>query len=249
MGTLEGKTALVTGATSGLGERFALVLARAGARVAITGRRVDRLDALERKIATFDGRAMPLQLDVTDIPAIEAAVDAAETELGPISILVNNAGISLEKRLVDITPADYDRLMNTNVKAAFFVAQAVGRRMIERGDGGQIIVTASMAAKKVSPGLGVYAMSKAAVAQMTRAMALEWARYDINVNALCPGYIETEINREFFASEAGQKMVQRFPRRRLGVPEDLDELILLLASERSRLLTGALIDVDDGQGL
>jgi NAD(P)-dependent dehydrogenase (short-subunit alcohol dehydrogenase family) len=243
---LDGKTALVTGASSGLGHRFAVVLARAGARVALAARRTDRLGALAEEIAAFDGRAMPIRLDVTDVESVKHAVETAETELGPIDILVNNSGVSTQRKIVDVTPADYDQVMQTNAKGAFFVAQEVGRRMIERGTPGRIINIASVAGLRVLSQLSVYCMSKAAVVQMTRAMALEWARYGINVNAICPGYIETEINRDYFATEAGKKLVAMLPRRRVGQPEDLDGLLLLLASDASRFINGAIITADDG---
>ncbi len=244
---LEGRVALVTGASSGLGRRFALTLARAGASVAVAARRVERLEALAGEIEGFDGRALPLRLDVTDLRSVREAVNSAETELGPIAILVNNSGVSATKLLVDMDEADYDQMMDTNTKGAFFVAQEVGRRMIEHGRGGRIINTASISALRVMPGLGVYAMSKSAVAHMTQAMAREWARYDINVNAICPGYIETEMNTEFFKTEQGAKLIGRLPRRRIGQPEDLDGVLLLLASDASRFITGSVIPIDDGQ--
>ncbi|MCZ6523884.1 MAG: glucose 1-dehydrogenase [Alphaproteobacteria bacterium] len=244
---LEGEVALVTGASSGLGRRFALTLARAGARVAIAARRIRRLEELAAEIEGFDGRALPIELDVTDPENVRQAVTAAETELGPITILINNSGISIEKRVTDYDEADYDRIMDTNAKGAFFVAQEVGRHMIAHGRAGRIVNIASVAAFDAMPGLAIYAMSKAAVAQMTRAMAREWLRYDINVNAICPGYIATEMNTEYFESELGQKLIARLPRRRIGSPEDLDGLILLLASEASRFMTGSIIAIDDGQ--
>ena len=244
---LEGEVALVTGASSGLGRRFALTLARAGARVAIAARRIARLEELAAEIEGFDGRALPIELDVTDPENVRQAVAAAETELGPITILINNSGISIEKRIIDYDEADYDRIMDTNAKGAFFVAQEVGRHMIAHGRAGRIVNIASVAAFDAMPGLAIYAMSKSAVAQMTRAMAREWLRYDINVNAICPGYIATEMNTEYFASEPGQKLIARLPRRRIGSPEDLDGLILLLASEASRFMTGSIITIDDGQ--
>ena len=244
---LEGEAALVTGASSGLGRRFATVLARAGARVAITARRSERLEQLAQEIEAFDGRALPIHLDVTDHANIREAVDCAETELGPLSILVNNSGLSVVQPITEVEEADYDLIMDTNTKGAFFVAQEVGRRMIEHGHGGRIINIASVAAFRPVAGIGVYAMSKSAVAQMTLAMAREWARHGINVNAICPGYIETGINRDFFASEQGQKLIARFPRRRVGRPEDLDGILLLLASGASRFMTGSTIVIDDGQ--
>ncbi|MBM3510087.1 MAG: glucose 1-dehydrogenase [Alphaproteobacteria bacterium] len=246
---LQGETALITGASSGLGHRFAVTLARAGAKVAIAARRTDRLNALEREIAGFGGRALALKLDVTDPASIAAAVDAAETELGALSILINNAGVARPKWIADTTPEDYADVMDTNLKGAWLTAQAVGRRMIQHRRGGKIVNIASMAAFKVLPQLAVYAMAKAALVQMTKAMALEWARYAIRVNAIAPGYIETEMNSEFFKTEAGRKTVQAMPRRRLGQPADLDGTLLLLASSASDYVTGTVITVDDGQTL
>jgi NAD(P)-dependent dehydrogenase (short-subunit alcohol dehydrogenase family) len=246
---LTGKTALVTGASSGLGRQFALTLARAGARVAIAARRVDRLNELAGQIRGNGGKAVAVAMDVTQLPTIAAALDAAEAELGPIDILVNNSGVSVQRRIVDVTPEDYAHVMNTNVFGTFFVAQAVARRMIERGAPGQIVNVASVLAQKVVRELSVYAMSKAAVVQMTRAQALEWARHNINVNAICPGYIRTEINESYWETERGRKFMESFPRRRVGSPEDLDGLLLLLCSGQSGFMTGASILADDGLSL
>lgn len=243
---LDGKTALVTGASSGLGRQFALTLARAGARVALAARRTDRLAALAEEIASFDGRALPVKMDVNDIPGIRAAVDAVETELGPIDILINNSGVSAPKRAVEVEVEDYDFTFNTNVRGAFFVAQAAARSMIKHKVKGRIVNIASVAGLKVIPDLSTYCMSKAAVVQMTKALALEWARYDINVNAICPGYIDTDINHHHWDTDAGQKLIQLLPRKRLGKPEDLDGLLLLLASDQSQFINGAVITADDG---
>ncbi len=243
---LEGKVAFVTGASSGLGRRFALTLARAGAKVALAARRTDRLEELADEIAGFDGRAIPVACDVTDREAIRGAVDAASTELGPVSILVNNSGVSVQRKIVDYDEADYDLVMDTNVKGAFFVAQEVGRRMIRHGIAGRIVNIASVGGLRVLGQLAVYCMSKAAVVHMTRAMALEWGRHGINVNALCPGYIETEINRDYWATEGGRKLIGMLPRRRIGAPEDLDGVLLLLVADESRFINGAVITADDG---
>lgn len=246
---LEGKAALVTGASSGLGRRSALVLARAGAKVAVAARRVEKLAELSNEIAAFDGRAMPVRIDVSDAASVREAVEAAETELGPIGILVNCAGISVENWITEFDEADFDSVMNTNVKGAWLVAQEVGRRMIRHGAGGKIVNFASVLAQAVLPTLSVYGMSKAAVVQMTRAMALEWARHDIQVNAIAPGYIETEINRAHFQSEAGQAHIAGLLRGRIGEPADIDGALMLLVSEASGFMTGSVITVDDGQTL
>ncbi|MCW5749883.1 MAG: SDR family oxidoreductase [Alphaproteobacteria bacterium] len=244
---LDGKTALVTGASSGLGARFAEVLARAGARVALAARRTDRLGALAERIAGFDGRAMPVRCDVTDRASIAEAFEAAETELGPVGIVINNSGVSVQKKAVDISEADYDHVFDTNTRGAFFVAQEGARRMIRHGLEGRIVNIASVAGLKVLGQLSVYCMSKAAVVQMTRAMALEWGRQGINVNAICPGYIETEINADYWGTEGGKRLVSMLPRRRVGDPKDLDGILLMLAAgEESRFINGAIIPVDDG---
>jgi len=246
---LSGKTALVTGATSGLGARGALVLARAGAKVVITGRRVERLDALKKQIESFGGKVLALPLDVSSIDSIKQCVATAEKDLGPIDILSNNAGVSVNAAVKAITPEQYDSIFNTNTRGAFFVAQTVGNSMIARGQGGSIINVASVGAHTLLNGLGVYNMTKAAVAMMTRSMAYEWARHNITVNALCPGYMETEMNSDWFKTEGGQKQINSFLRKRLGNDTDLDGALLLLASPASRFITGSIITVDDGQSL
>jgi NAD(P)-dependent dehydrogenase (short-subunit alcohol dehydrogenase family) len=243
---LDGKTALVTGASSGLGWRFASVLASAAARVAIAARRTEKLAALKREIEQAGGTAHPVTLDVTNVASIRAGVAEAESALGPIDVLVNNSGVGLTKRATDTEEPDYDFVMDTNAKGAFFVAQAVASRMIAAKRPGRIINIASAAGLKVFSQLSVYCMSKAAVVHMTRALALEWGRYGINVNAICPGYIETEINRDHWRTEGGQKLINMLPRRRLGQPDDLDGVLLLLASDHAHFINGAVMAVDDG---
>ncbi|MDP6830301.1 MAG: SDR family oxidoreductase [Alphaproteobacteria bacterium] len=246
---LAGKVALVTGASSGLGRRAAVALAEAGAKVALTARRVDRLEVLAAEIAGMGGQAAPFALDVRDPGAIEQVVADIEAAMGPIEILVNNAGVSVVKRPEDFTLEDYDYIHETNVKGPFFLAQAVGRGMIKRGDGGKIINISSMMALRVLGKLTLYAMSKAAIGQMTKQLALEWARHDIQVNAICPGYIETEMNYDHWRTEAGLGQIAGMPRRRIPQPDIMDGLLLLLASEKSDYMTGTLIPVDDGQVL
>ena len=246
---LDGQTVLVTGASSGLGRHFSLTLAKAGAKVAVCARRTEKLASLVEEIETFDGRAMAFAMDVADVTSIAAAVDAAETELGPISVLVNNAGISVQKSAVDMTPEDYDTLMDTNQKGAYFTAVEVGKRMIAHGHGGSIINIASVASLRPLAQLSTYCMSKAAVSHMTRALAVEWARYNVRVNAIAPGYIETEMNAEYFASPPGQAFIKRFLRRRVGVPENLDGALMLLATKAGEFMTGEQIVVDDGLNL
>lgn len=254
---LEGRVALVTGASSGLGAQFAKTLARSGACVVLAARRVERLKALRADIEAGGGDAHVVQMDVTDIESIAAAVARAETEVGTLDILINNSGVSTTQRLVDVSPEDYDFVMDTNVRGAFFVAQEVGKRMLARArgaapgtfTGGRIVNIASMAGLRVLSQIGVYAMSKAAVIHMTKAMALEWGKYDINVNAICPGYIDTEINHHHWTTEQGRKLVDLLPRKRVGQPQDLDTTLLMLCAKESRFINGAVIQADDGFGV
>ena len=254
---LSGRVALVTGASSGLGAQFARVLAKAGAGVALAGRRVERLKTLRAEIEAEGGDAHVVPMDVTDFDGIRSGVAHTETEMGTIDILVNNSGVATTQRLVETTPDDFDYVFDVNVRGAFFVAQEVGKRMLARArgaapgtyTGGRIINVASMAGLRVLPQIGIYCMSKAAVVHMTRAMALEWGRFGINVNAICPGYIDTEINHHHWATEQGQKLVQMLPRKRVGKPEDLDALLVLLASNESHFVNGAVIAADDGFGI
>jgi NAD(P)-dependent dehydrogenase (short-subunit alcohol dehydrogenase family) len=246
---LKGHVAFVTGATSGLGRHFAGVLAKAGAAVAISGRREDRLQTLRSEIEAAGGKCAATALDVTQDGQIAPALDKAESALGAIDILVNNAGMSADGPVADISIADFDAVMSTNLRGPFLLAQEIGKRMIARGQGGRIINIASITAFRVLPGSAPYCMSKAALAMMTQCMAREWARYDINVNAICPGFIETELNDEWFETEKGKAQIKSFPKRRLQKPEDLDSTLLLLASDASRAITGALFNVDEAQSL
>ena len=254
---LAGRVALVTGASSGLGTQFALTLARAGAAVVLAGRRVERLKALSAQIESEGGDAHVVSLDVTDRTSIKAAIAHAETEVGTLDILINNSGVSTTQKLVDVTEDDYDFVFDTNTKGAFFVAQEVGKRMLARAKGsapgtftgGRIVNIASMAGLKVLGQIGVYAMSKAAVIHMTRAMALEWGRYGINVNAMCPGYIDTEINHMHWQTEAGKKLISMLPRKRVGKPQDLDAVLMMLCAKESHFVNGAIISADDGFGV
>jgi NAD(P)-dependent dehydrogenase (short-subunit alcohol dehydrogenase family) len=254
---LSGRVALVTGASSGLGAQFAKTLAKAGAAVVLASRRVDKLKDLCSEIEAEGGDAHAVQLDVTNTASIKAAVAHAETEVGSIDILVNNSGVSTTQRIQDVSEDDYDFVMGTNTKGAFFMAQEVGKRMLARAKGqapgsytgGRIVNIASMAGLKVLPQIGVYCMSKAAVVHMTKAMACEWGKYGINVNAICPGYIDTEINHHHWQTEQGQKLVQMLPRKRIGKPEDLDALLVMLCSDQSHFVNGAIIAADDGFGI
>jgi len=235
----------VTGASQGLGRRFAQVLAGHGAAVGLAARQVEKLEDLREVIAAAGGRAACVALDVTDTAAIERALDQVENALGPVEILVNNAGVAVSKGVLEQTEADWDRVVGTNLKGAFFTAQAVAKRMVTRG-GGAIVNIASVLALDVVGHLAPYAAAKGGLWQLTRSMGLELARHGVRVNALAPGYIETEINRDFLATEAGERMKKRIPQRRFGTPEDLDGALLLLASDASRYMTGSIIVIDGG---
>jgi NAD(P)-dependent dehydrogenase (short-subunit alcohol dehydrogenase family) len=246
---LKGKTAFVTGATSGLGRRFAGILAAAGANVAIAGRRADRLQTLKDEIEASGGRCAAIALDVTDAKRIPIALDEAEAALGPIDILVNNAGMNSFGMVVDLADEGFDAVMNTNLRGPIFLARETGKRMIARKRGGRIINIASIGTFKVLPGLTAYCISKAAIGMMTKCLAREWARHQISVNAICPGYIETELNSEWFESDGGKAQIKSFPRKRLAEEKDLDGMLLLLASDKSSAITGSLVTIDDGQSL
>lgn len=250
---LAGRVALVTGASSGLGAQFARTLAAAGATVVLAARRTDRLKVLQQAIAEEGGRAYVVSMDVTSHDSIEAAVTQAEAQAGPIDILINNSGVSRGGRLQDVSPDDFDFVMNTNVKGAYFVAQAVGMRMLARAKAapsgqvqGRIVNIASVAGIKAVPQISVYCMSKAAVIHMTRCMAAEWGRFGINVNAMCPGYIDTDINHDHWQTEAGQKLINMLPRKRVGQPQDLDTTLLMLVAPQSGFVNGSIINTDDG---
>ncbi len=251
---LSGRVAFITGASGGLGAQFARTLSRAGAAVVLAARRIEKLKELRAQIEGEGGDAHVVELDVTDIGSIKSAVAHAETEVGSIDILINNSGVSTTQRIVDVTEEDYDYVLDTNTKGAFFVAQEVGKRMLARAKGaapgtytgGRIVNIASMAGLKVLPQIGVYCMSKAAVVHMTRAMAMEWGKFGINVNALCPGYIDTEINHHHWQTEQGQKLIAMLPRKRVGQPADLDAVLVMLCSKESHFINGAVIQADDG---
>ena len=239
---LTGRRALVTGASSGLGRHFAGVLARRGARVTLAARREEALREAAREIESAGGAADTARLDVSDGPAVARFFEDGE----PFDIVVNNAGIARPAALLDAEAADWDATLSVNLRAPFLVAQAAARAMRAAGQGGAIVNVASILGLRVAGGAGAYAASKAGLVQLTRAMALEWARHGIRVNALCPGYIETDINRAFFATEQGRALVRRIPQRRLGDPADLDGALLLLASDAGRFITGADLAVDGG---
>jgi NAD(P)-dependent dehydrogenase (short-subunit alcohol dehydrogenase family) len=246
---LTDRAALVTGASSGLGWRFAELLAEAGAKVAIAARRTERLEALAAAIAERGGTVLPIALDVTHPPGIKAAIASAEAELGPLRVLVNNSGVAPVAAFLDHSEEDWDRTIDTNLKGAFLVAQEVARRMAAHGQGGSIINTASMLGMVVAKGSTAYCASKAGVISLTKSMALELARHRIRVNAICPGYFETEMTESYLSTPQGQAALKAIPMRRAGRAEELDGLLLLLASDASSFMTGSCILVDGGETL
>lgn len=246
---LEGRCALVTGASSGLGRHFALVLARAGAKVAIAARRVERLEALAVEIRSAGGTATVVALDVTDPAAVPRAFDAVETALGPIDILINNAGVATGTWFTKLTEESWREVLDVNLDGVFRVGREAAARMAARKSGGSIVNIASVLGLGVLKAVAPYAVSKAAVIQLTKAMALELARDNIRVNALAPGYIATELNADYLASDAGKRMIARVPLGRAGELDDLDGPLLLLASDAGRYITGSVIVIDGGQTL
>jgi NAD(P)-dependent dehydrogenase (short-subunit alcohol dehydrogenase family) len=246
---LEGKVALVTGASSGFGRHFGSVLARAGAKVVLAARRTDRVQAACDDIIAAGGEAVAVTMDVTDTATIKAAFDAAEQAFGLVTVVVNNAGITIPKALVELEDEDWSAVIDTNLNGVAYVTRDAARRMIAAGSGGSIVNIASILAHREQKMLTNYAASKAGVVQFTRTAALELAQHDIRVNAICPGYFVTELNRGWFDTEDGQALIRRIPQRRTGDLQDLNGPLLLLASQAGALMTGAVLTVDGGHVL
>lgn len=243
---VSGRVALVTGASSGLGEHFARALARRGATVIAAARRVDRLEALVADIARAGGQAHAVAMDVTRPDSVQAAFARATELAAAPDIVVNNAGVAQAKPSIDLTESDWRQVMDTNLDGAWRVAQAAARSMVAAKKPGSIVNIASILGERVASSLLAYTAAKAALIQVTQALALEWARYGIRVNAIAPGYVETDINRGFFHTEAGQAMVKRVPQRRIGTPSELEGALLLLASPAGSYMTGSVVVVDGG---
>ncbi len=243
---LDGKVALVTGASSGLGARFAQALALAGARVLLCARREDKLQTVVDGIARAGGLAAAISLDVTDEVAVGEAFDAAEAAFGPVDILVNNAGIAPMGLVTEISTDEWDAVIGVNLRAAFVVAREAARRMVAQGAGGSIINIASILGSFGTKGGSAYCASKGGVIQLTRSMALELARHDIRVNAIAPGYFTSEMNDEYFKTEAAQRMIKAIPMRRVADPDELDAALLMLAGAGGSYITGSIVTVDGG---
>jgi NAD(P)-dependent dehydrogenase (short-subunit alcohol dehydrogenase family) len=243
---LRGKAALVTGASAGLGEHFARVLAAHGARVALAARRRERLETVVDAIRSAGGSALAVEMDVTDGASIRSAFGAAAATLGPIEVTVNNAGISITKPSLELTESDWDHVVDTNLRGAWLVAQTAARALVDAERGGRIVNVGSIVGLRTIGQLAPYAAAKAGLIHLTHVLAMEWARHGIQVNAIAPGYIETDLNRPFWSTPAGKRLIERIPQRRVGQPSDLDGALLLLASDAGAFMTGSVLVVDGG---
>lgn len=252
-GMLCGRTALVTGASSGIGRDIARALASAGANVVAAARRMDRLEDLVSDIEAAGGRALAVPADVEDEASLIAAFDAAQARFGLIDTVYANAGIDVEGLATDLPAEAFDRVMRINTRGVFLTAREAARRLLAAGPDaasrGRIVLVGSIGGLTVIPGSTAYCVSKAGVVMLGRSLAREWARQGLNVNVVCPGFLETELNRDRLALEAGKKMVRAFPRRRLMTTDDLQGLMLFLGSDQSRAVTGGVFTIDDGQSL
>ena len=246
---LEGQVALVTGASSGFGRHFGTVLAAAGARVVLAARRTDRVQEACEAIIAAGGEAVAVTMDVTDSASIAAAFDAAEQAFGLVTVVVNNAGITIPKPLVKLTDSDWSEVIDTNLNGVAYVTREAAQRMIAADTGGSVVNIASILAQREQKMLTNYAASKAAVVQFTRTAALELAAHNIRVNAICPGYFVTDLNRDWFKTEDGQALIRRIPQRRTGELDQLNGPLLLLASDAGSLMTGTSLTVDGGHVL
>ncbi|WP_181132508.1 SDR family NAD(P)-dependent oxidoreductase [Pseudomonas capeferrum] len=245
--SLQGKVVLVTGASSGLGEHFAQVVSAAGARTVIAARRQERLQALAGRLREQGGEVLAVALDVTSRDSVEAAFDAAERAFGIIDVVVNNAGVGGAVKALEVSEGDWSTMLSTNLDGVWRVAQCAAQRLAKAGQGGSIINIASILGERVGNGLSHYCAAKAGVLQLTKALALELARYGIRVNAIAPGYFQTEMNDSYFNSEKGQAYIKSaVPMRKLGQLQQLDGPLLLLASEAGNFMTGATLAVDGG---
>ena len=246
---LDDRAALVTGASRGLGRRFAMTLAAAGAHVALAARDMGKLEDVAREIRAAGGVAQPVQMDVTDRKSVAAGVKVAEAAMGPLRVVVNNSGIALTKRLLDVTETEWDPVIDVNLTGAFSVAQAAAKAMAAHGRGGSIVNISSILGQRTNPGVIAYNAAKAGLDHVTREMAAELAKHGIRVNALSPGYFETDMNRGYWETPPGKALMGRVPMGRLGQEEDLDGPILFLAADASAYLTGQVICLDGGHAV
>ncbi len=246
---LTGRVAMVTGSSGGLGRHFALTLAEAGATVAVAARRDDRVAQVASEISAAGGTAVPVALDVTNRESIADAFETVERQAGPVTVLVNNAGVAQRDMALDVSQAHWDAVIGTNLSGVWAVAQEAAQRMVKAEIGGSIVNIASLLSKRVSKGIMPYAVSKAGVAHMTRSLAVEWAPHGIRVNAIAPGYFETDLNREYLRSELAQPMIGRIPFQRTGELEELSGPLLLLCSDAGSYVSGTVISVDGGHAV
>lgn len=247
--SLEGKVALVTGASSGFGLHFAQVLAQAGAKVVLAARRTELLQAACDKIIANGGEAVAVTMDVTDSHSIKEAFDQAEARFGVVNIIINNAGITIPKLLLDLSDDDWKGVIDTNLNGVAYVTREAGKRLVAAKQAGSIVNIASITAERLQKYLTSYSAAKAAVVHFTKAAALEFAKHNIRVNALCPGYFNTPLNSAWFKTDDGQALIQRVPTRRIGELHELNGPLLLLASDAGSLMTGSAITVDGGHVL
>ncbi len=246
---LSGRTILITGASSGLGRRFAKILAEGGAKLAVAARRKDRLASLVEELKAAGAEAVAIAMDVEDETSIVAGYDAAEAVLGPVNGIIANAGMNSRAMAIDIAAEEFDKVFAVNTRGVFLTAREGARRIMKDKREGRIVLVSSTGATKVLPGLMAYCASKAAVLMMGRTLSREWANRGININVLCPGYIRTELNSEWFDEDGGKKQIATFPRRRLMDEGDLDGIVAYLMSDASRAVTGSVFTIDDGQTL
>ena len=247
------RTIFITGASSGLGEHFARLCASQGAKVVVAARRIDRLQKLVSEIESAGGQALAVEMDVSDAASTCAAFDAAEAYFGAVDSVIANAGMNAEGMALDLKADEFDALFAVNVKGVFLTIQEAARRMFAAGskqrEHGRIVIISSITANTVTPGIAAYSASKAAVQQLGKVVAREWARSGISVNIVNPGYVNTDLTAEWFASEGGQKQISKWPRKRLMEASDLDPVMLHLVSDAARRVTGAVFTVDDGQSI
>ncbi len=246
---LDGRAALVTGASRGLGRRFAMALAAVGAQVALAARDREKLEAVAAEIKAAGGNAAPIVMDVTDRDSVAQGVAAAEAAFGPLRAVVNNSGIALTKRLLDVTAAEWDPVIDVNLTGAWTVAQATAKAMVAHGQGGSIVNISSILGQRTNPGVIAYNAAKAGLDHVTREMAAELAKHGVRVNALAPGYIETDMNRGYWETPPGKALMSRVPMGRLGQEADLDGPVVFLASDASAYVTGQILGLDGGHAV